>query len=338
MSWTVSHKLFTKRELKYLEALGETGRVAVLKAAVPVPVTATVPTPVVSSVALGVKGESHVREALNRQYGAAKPGSHAGDLLIEHRGVLLMVEVKNYSKPVPTAEVAKFHADATAIGANLAMMVSLHTSIVGVGTFGLESDRRRLIVQCSEPEAIVAYAEMLFGLAETCIADLDAVERLARKSLRSIGRLSAVREALIGAEKALATASSSLVLAEAEANYLLEKLIGRTRALSHGELIEQDVAVSRLVVECLARYPSSWIARESVIQPFAQKIACLAPFVISFTSSNFTIKHAQGSFVIEPQVTQLKITSKSQRRELTIKGKSMSDFDEVIQQVPQCSS
>lgn len=333
MSWTVDKALFSEREIEYLEAVGERGRASALRLAVPQPAPSVTKLAVVrSSPEIGAQGEATVLQALGRHFAAHKPGAHSGDLLIEHRGLLLMVEVKQHAAAVPALQVAKFHADADALKADAAMLVSLTSAVVGCGSFALDGARRRLVVQCAEPQAIVAYAELMLGLSAVCVADLDAVESLARKALQSLGRLSTVRSSIHDAERALAAADSALALAEAESSYLLGKLAARAHALTSSELIDES-APSRLADLCRDRFAGSLLVQPHFLEPLAQKMVTLVPYQLAATQTHLTLKTARGSLLVHPQITQVKMTLKCPRRETTIKGRTLADFAELLAQL-----
>jgi hypothetical protein len=125
-----------------------------------------------SSYSLGVCGEQLVERVLAAHYQVERTADQAasGDLRLRHNGLCLMVEVKNYSRPVPQTEVDKLERDMEvhpeAAGA---LAVSLRAGFVGLPAFQMRntSDGRPLaLLHSSHPELIRAVVQVLFAEAE----------------------------------------------------------------------------------------------------------------------------------------------------------------------------
>lgn len=90
--------------------------------------------PVVASANIGLEGEQEVRNILQERYSiidTAKSGK-CGDFIITVNGTRILVEVKKYSKTVPSMEIEKFYRDIdsnSSVGG--AIMISLTSKIVG---------------------------------------------------------------------------------------------------------------------------------------------------------------------------------------------------------------
>lgn len=90
---------------------------------------------VLASANIGLAGEQEVEEILQERYrilNTAKSGK-CGDFVITVNGVRILIEVKKYSKTVPSLEVEKFYRDIdsnTSIGG--AILISLTSKIVGI--------------------------------------------------------------------------------------------------------------------------------------------------------------------------------------------------------------
>ena len=91
--------------------------------------------PVMSSADIGLSGEQEVEKILQDRYrilNTAKSGK-CGDFVITVNGVRILIEVKKYSKTVPSIEVEKFYRDIdsnSSIGG--AILISLTSNIVGI--------------------------------------------------------------------------------------------------------------------------------------------------------------------------------------------------------------
>ena len=90
---------------------------------------------VMSSADIGLRGEQEVEEILQERYrilNTAKSGK-CGDFVINVNGVRILIEVKKYSKTVPSIEVEKFYRDIDSNSSiNGAIMISLTSRIVGI--------------------------------------------------------------------------------------------------------------------------------------------------------------------------------------------------------------
>ena len=93
------------------------------------------PEPVLSSANIGLLGENQVQQILQERYkiiNTAKSGK-CGDFIIELRGIRILIEVKKYSKTVPSLEVEKFYRDIDSNSSiNGAILISLSSKIVGM--------------------------------------------------------------------------------------------------------------------------------------------------------------------------------------------------------------
>lgn len=91
--------------------------------------------PVLASANIGLSGEQEVEEILQERYrilNTAKSGK-CGDFVITVNGIRILIEVKKYSKTVPSLEVDKFYRDIdsnASIGG--AILISLTSNIVGI--------------------------------------------------------------------------------------------------------------------------------------------------------------------------------------------------------------
>jgi hypothetical protein len=90
---------------------------------------------VLPSANIGLAGENEVQQILQDRYtiiNTAKSGK-SGDFIIVVNGVRILIEVKKYSKTVPSTEIEKFYRD---IDSNAsisgAIMISLTSKIVGI--------------------------------------------------------------------------------------------------------------------------------------------------------------------------------------------------------------
>jgi hypothetical protein len=92
------------------------------------------PETVLASANIGLVGEQEVQQILQERYrilNTAKSGK-CGDFVITVNGTRILVEVKKYSKTVPSLEIEKFYRDIdsnSSIGG--AIMISLTSKIVG---------------------------------------------------------------------------------------------------------------------------------------------------------------------------------------------------------------
>jgi hypothetical protein len=89
-----------------------------------------------ASAVIGLTGEQEVFDLLSSKYeilNTAKTGKCA-DFIIVVGGVRILIEVKKYSKTIPSLEVAKFKRDIEANASqSAAIMISLTSKIVGMG-------------------------------------------------------------------------------------------------------------------------------------------------------------------------------------------------------------
>jgi hypothetical protein len=91
--------------------------------------------PVLASANIGLAGEQEVQNILQERYrilNTAKSGK-CGDFVITVNGTRILVEVKKYSKTVPSIEIEKFYRDIDSNSSiSGAIMISLTSKIVGI--------------------------------------------------------------------------------------------------------------------------------------------------------------------------------------------------------------
>lgn len=136
--------------------------------------TGTSPTAAVSATAsvIGAQGEDYVENILKASFevkDVTKRG-YAGDFIIHKPPVTIMVEVKNYTQAVPSAEVEKFYRDLRANSSvQGGLFISLNTRITGVEesmkfTHIYENRKVPIIfVKSVDPNVIQAAAELLYS-------------------------------------------------------------------------------------------------------------------------------------------------------------------------------
>lgn len=88
-----------------------------------------------SSSSIGIEGENEICSILNEKYSVlntAKIGK-AGDFIIDVKNKRILIEVKKYSKTVPSKEVDKFYRDVDA-NSSIAggLMITISSNIVGM--------------------------------------------------------------------------------------------------------------------------------------------------------------------------------------------------------------
>ena len=86
------------------------------------------------AVRLGQQGEERIEKLLQQRYEVQNTTGqgHQGDLSLQILGLKIIVEVKNYSNPVPYHTVEKFYKDLEATSAQGGIFVSLQTEITGI--------------------------------------------------------------------------------------------------------------------------------------------------------------------------------------------------------------
>jgi Restriction endonuclease len=141
------------------------------------PVVLTTVAPVVEIAQVkGVRGESHVMDALRDEFKCelVTGKTAAGDISIWFDNVKLCVEVKNYTKAIPTQEVTKFLRDLETTGAQAGLFISLNTRITGI-TENVESRLHPttlggmipiMYICCNDPHVIVASAKFVILQAQ----------------------------------------------------------------------------------------------------------------------------------------------------------------------------
>ncbi|HEY4480473.1 MAG TPA: hypothetical protein VI821_00055 [Candidatus Paceibacterota bacterium] len=142
----------------------------------------------------GETGEEYVLNVLTPYFAAnLTRTSHCGDIQIGCNGAVVMIEVKNYTSPVPSREVAKFVEDVRNIRPIGAVMISLNTNITGVkGAFVRDfvlTDGAAIpvvYVTGDKPEAIVLAVEIAQAIA--CNIS-DQTLNVISSSLRNLSEL-----------------------------------------------------------------------------------------------------------------------------------------------------
>lgn len=142
----------------------------------------------------GETGEEYVLNVLTPYFAAnLTRAAHCGDIQIGCNGAVIMIEVKNYTSPVPSREVAKFIEDVRTIRPIGAVMISLNTNITGVkGAFVRDfvlADGAAIpvvYVTGDKPEAIVLAVEIAQAIA--CNIS-DQTLNIISSSLRNLSEL-----------------------------------------------------------------------------------------------------------------------------------------------------
>ncbi len=95
----------------------------------------TAPVETAGSQQLGKIGEADVLATIREIWPncvdvSTKP--HSGDIMLRCSDGKVIVEVKNYTNPVPAAQVEKFHRDLDTTGASAGVFISLRSAITGI--------------------------------------------------------------------------------------------------------------------------------------------------------------------------------------------------------------
>ena len=119
----------------------------------------------------GQIGEDHVEKILREKFTGVQnvaKNARSGDLSLLYEHKKTVIEVKNYSNPVPTAQVEKFQRDLFTTGASAGVFISLRTPITGIqGFFSLRYENiDGRILPCiylvsSEDDVIVTAVNMV---------------------------------------------------------------------------------------------------------------------------------------------------------------------------------
>jgi len=97
------------------------------------------------SVLKGNLGENFVSMIIKRNFpdftllDTSKVSEASDYHLVLPTGDIFMIEVKNYSSPIPTKEVVKFKRDMVKNGAKIGLFISLNTGIIGKRRFAIEN-------------------------------------------------------------------------------------------------------------------------------------------------------------------------------------------------------
>lgn len=123
-----------------------------------------------TSATKGAIGEGYVEDILRKKYLLANTSKKAasGDIQVEHNGLKVMVEVKNYSRPVQSAEIIKFKRDLFSCHTDAGVFISLASKICTIGddfTISYETIDDRTIpvvyLVSSDPELISKSVEIV---------------------------------------------------------------------------------------------------------------------------------------------------------------------------------
>lgn len=148
-----------------------------------------------SSATIGTLGEDYVENILKETFqikNVTKKG-HAGDLIASRSNIDLMVEIKNYTYPVPSAEVDKFYRDLRSNSSvQGGVFISLNTRITGVEeTMQLTQiyENRKIpiiFLKSSDPGVIAAAAEILHTHLQTITNMRTEFQTLGQESYAKI--------------------------------------------------------------------------------------------------------------------------------------------------------
>lgn len=124
-----------------------------------------------SSAQLRIEGEQAVFELLQRYYMVENISArgHAGDFMVSHKGVTIMIEVKNYATAVPKTEIDKFYSDLAIYDAGI--MVSVNTKFAGVATsihHEMSAGKHVFLLSGCYEERLLACIEVLVCSITSC--------------------------------------------------------------------------------------------------------------------------------------------------------------------------
>jgi len=131
-----------------------------------------------SAATVGAAGESYVYDILRQHFTIADTThvAKSGDFMIVHGLHKVMIEVKNYSRPVPYEEVDKFIRDLDATGSSGGVFISLTAPITRLPrcTIRYETSNGKLLpaiyiseVTSSDQSLIISSISMLLSLVDT---------------------------------------------------------------------------------------------------------------------------------------------------------------------------
>jgi hypothetical protein len=153
--------------------------------------------PAQAPATLGIQGEDfleHVLDTLDYETSNVAKKGKKGDFIITDGRSRVLVDVKNYSSTVPSAEIDKLIRDIEVNGSiNGGMMISLGSNIAGRGRFSIEeiivSNRKVpvMYVRTNVEALIKEYTRFMFHIASTKrkLMDIDGVD-LMRQRLAEI--------------------------------------------------------------------------------------------------------------------------------------------------------
>ena len=123
------------------------------------------------SVLKGNLGENFVSMIIKRNFpdftllDTSKVSEASDYHLVLPTGDIFMIEVKNYSSPIPTKEVVKFKRDMVKNGAKIGLFISLNTGIIGKRRFAIENLNHKqkilYIPNCGGDESAIVWAILM---------------------------------------------------------------------------------------------------------------------------------------------------------------------------------
>lgn len=150
----------------------------------------------------GIEGQEQVKDLLIKHFHISDKSrvAHSGDIEIKSGGVNILVEVKNYSKKVPTIEVEKFYEDLNSGYNSAGLFISLHSDIIGMNSkiklkkIMIESNTVPIIFISSDDENTIISAvkfleELVISETNTkCLPDIRGREKL-QEVIRDLGMI-----------------------------------------------------------------------------------------------------------------------------------------------------
>lgn len=154
----------------------EIGMMAITRARSEIQPTKTTRAPIGNPVVAGLSGESKVESILREEFAEVTNvarSSHSGDLALFLRGHKIVVEVKNYTGPVPNTEVEKFRRDLSTSAASGGLFISLRSPITRItNDFAMRYETVECdVVPCAyinseDPRAIILAAHMVINMVD----------------------------------------------------------------------------------------------------------------------------------------------------------------------------
>jgi hypothetical protein len=342
--FSISRTLFNESELEFLDAIGEDGIVKILKLStpkreiLPPPKEESVAKPVEKQTAgdLGLSAEEAVLTALGQKYQVESVArvKHSGDIMIIHRGVRMLVEVKNYSTNVPKVEVAKFEQDLERSPAALGLFLSIRSAISGVGSFQFsDGPKRAILVRCPDLRLACTYADLLFAshaVRESSLLELDGVQRLAEKSRESLVRLYDAKQSLTDADRAIQRTRELISAAEVEAKFYLDKLTSRVASLVDPQFVPAEEGPATLSSIIQKQFPTSLlVTKAGMLDAFLSKICNGSTFTVASEKSKLMIRFESYSLIIKPGKTVTSIETRIGNTSQLVRAHKIGDFSEI---------